>query len=96
MGYLKCKECGDKYKLKKGESPDDFDVCHCGGEIEYLLSSHELKKRTVNVYSEEENEETVKKRSSDKIVIIILAIFAALILMALPALLIYRAYFTGP
>jgi len=44
MGYLKCRKCGDKYKLKKGESPEDFDICQCRGEIEYHLSIHERKR----------------------------------------------------
>ncbi|MBP2045716.1 hypothetical protein J2756_000940 [Methanobacterium aggregans] len=32
MRYLKCKECGGIYELQEGESPEDFDVCHCGGK----------------------------------------------------------------
>lgn len=35
-GYLVCKECNGHYKLESGESPDDFDRCHCGGELEYV------------------------------------------------------------
>ena len=35
-GYLFCKNCGNYYKLQPGESPDDFDLCECGGELEYL------------------------------------------------------------
>ncbi|MBP2045930.1 hypothetical protein J2756_001168 [Methanobacterium aggregans] len=34
-GYLVCKNCGGYYKLQPGESPDDFDRCQCGGELEY-------------------------------------------------------------
>lgn len=35
MGYLVCKDCGGYYKLQPGESPDEFDRCQCGGELEY-------------------------------------------------------------
>lgn len=34
-GYLVCKNCGGYYKLQSGESPEDFDRCQCGGELEY-------------------------------------------------------------
>jgi len=34
-GYLVCKNCGGYYKLQPGESPDDFGMCRCGGELEY-------------------------------------------------------------
>lgn len=30
-----CKKCGGYYQLKHGESPDDFEKCQCGGELEY-------------------------------------------------------------
>lgn len=30
MPYLICDKCGKIYKLKEGESPDDFE-CECGG-----------------------------------------------------------------
>ncbi len=35
MGYLVCKECGDYYELKPGETANDFDLCHCGGKLIY-------------------------------------------------------------
>ena len=57
MGFLKCKSCGGRYDLQPGELPGDFDVCHCGGEIEYYLSSHEMKRRQVNVSPNELSEE---------------------------------------
>jgi hypothetical protein len=34
-GYLVCKNCGGYYKLQAGESPEDFERCRCGGELEY-------------------------------------------------------------
>lgn len=30
MGYLVCERCGGCYKLKPGESPEDFEKCECG------------------------------------------------------------------
>ena len=36
MGYLVCESCNGYYELKKGESPDDFDSCQCGGILEYV------------------------------------------------------------
>lgn len=63
MGYLICKECGDKYKLKSGESPEDFNICHCGGEVEYYLSVHELNKRKVDILSQANAKKLAKKKS---------------------------------
>lgn len=54
MGYLQCKKCGGYYELQEGESPEDYDVCYCGGELEYYHQSHELKRRSDNAeYFEE-------------------------------------------
>lgn len=35
QGYLGCENCGGYYMLENGESPDDFDVCQCGGNLMY-------------------------------------------------------------
>lgn len=35
MGYLRCEKCTSYYKLKSGESPKDYDICKCGGELKY-------------------------------------------------------------
>lgn len=35
MGYLECEECGGRYELKEGESPNDFESCECGGKLRY-------------------------------------------------------------
>lgn len=38
QGYLVCEKCGGYYKLKPGESPEDFsDKCECGGNLKYVL-----------------------------------------------------------
>lgn len=34
-GYLLCNECGGYYELKKGETPEDYEECECGGKLEY-------------------------------------------------------------
>jgi len=36
LGYLKCEKCGGYYELQEGESPEDFDVCECGGELKHV------------------------------------------------------------
>lgn len=36
MGYLICEKCGGYYKLEKGESPEDFEACNCGGTLSYV------------------------------------------------------------
>lgn len=94
MGYLKCKECGEVYKLQEGESPDDFNMCHCGGEIEYHLSRDELQEKQVYIPPKEE---LAKKKSFDRNVLLIILIAGGLVFIIIPigiaALIIYRAYF---
>lgn len=35
-GYLVCENCNEYYKLRPGESPEDFtDECECGGKLKY-------------------------------------------------------------
>ncbi len=95
MGYLKCKECGEVYKLQEGESADDFNMCHCGGEIEYHLSRDELQEKKQTYVPTKE--ELAKKKSSDRTILLVILIIGALIFLIIPigiaALLIYRAYF---
>ena len=33
MGYLVCEKCKGYYKLKKGESAQDFSKCECDGNL---------------------------------------------------------------
>ena len=35
-GFLVCKDCKGYYELQKGESPEDFEQCDCGGELQYV------------------------------------------------------------
>lgn len=90
MGYLICKLCGGCYELQKDESPEDFDVCSCGGELEYRLSSDDLERSSYDVEGE--------KKSNKKLIIIlaVAGLFLILIFLVLPALLIYNSYFSGP
>lgn len=37
MGYLVCKRCNGYYELLKGESPDDYERCQCGGKLKYVI-----------------------------------------------------------
>jgi ribosomal protein L40E len=49
MGYLICKECGMQYKLKEGETAEDFEDCECGGdlkEVENLENINDTKPNT--------------------------------------------------
>ena len=78
MGYLICDKCGGYYELKEGESPNDFDLCNCGGKLRYANSlygkSHESKK------SENKIKERIlgfwnKQNRSGKIVLILLGLF---------------------
>ncbi len=34
-GFLICENCLGYYKLQKGEFPDDFDECECGGKLKF-------------------------------------------------------------
>jgi len=36
MPFLICEKCRGYYELQKGESPDDFESCLCGGTLEYI------------------------------------------------------------
>lgn len=44
MGYLICDKCGGYYELQPGESPDDFEMCECGGKLRVEVA----KPRKVN------------------------------------------------
>jgi hypothetical protein len=51
MPYLICQRCGGYYELEEDESPEDFDSCHCGGQLiyeEYL--DFEPKRKGKKVY----------------------------------------------
>jgi uncharacterized membrane protein len=33
--YVICEKCGGHYRLKDGETLEDFETCHCGGKLKY-------------------------------------------------------------
>lgn len=92
MGHLICKKCGGYYELEEGESPEDFDSCSCGGELEHRLSSNEQKSIS---YDEEDPEGEKKSNKMLIIILAIVAIFLLLIILIIPSLLIYNSTFTG-
>lgn len=66
MGYLICQNCGGYYKLKEGESPEDFVACECYGPLVYVenLDVGLGIRKTNEVKSDALKE--LKKRSSEK------------------------------
>lgn len=40
MRYLICDNCNGYYELEDDESPDDFDNCHCGGNLKYIENNN--------------------------------------------------------
>lgn len=42
FGYVVCDICGGHYKLKSGESPEDFNKCQCGGNLAFIKNLNEL------------------------------------------------------
>jgi hypothetical protein len=54
-GFLLCKDCGGYYYLMDGEVPRDFEVCECGGKLEYNKSSKWRKSIQSDKKSEEFN-----------------------------------------
>lgn len=95
MGYLECQKCGGIYELQEGESPEDYDVCHCGGVIEYHLSPDELTPR--QEYAPNDEEITNKKSNRNLLIIIIIFVFLIILMVSVIApLLMYQDSFTGP
>lgn len=43
--YIICENCGGHYKLKKGESLEDFKSCQCGGELKYAKKYYKLNEK---------------------------------------------------
>lgn len=51
MAYLLCERCNGYYELLPGETPEDYDLCECGGKLLLVNSiysaSHEKPKKTI-------------------------------------------------
>ena len=60
-GYLVCSHCRGYYELQEGESPDDFERCECGNQLEF--------RQTINLqaraYSANFDDPSIKTISSD-------------------------------
>ena len=55
MGYLICQNCGGYYKLKEGESAEDFVACECYGQLVYVEELDDsLEKEKISEDSENE------------------------------------------
>ncbi|MCC7549943.1 MAG: hypothetical protein KO316_00420 [Methanobacterium sp.] len=63
MSFLICEKCRGYYELQKGESPEDFESCLCGGKLEYIENIPEKDP------DESFNEDLVKKNSDGKTVV---------------------------
>jgi len=66
MPYLICQSCGGYYELEEDESPEDFDRCHCGGEL---------------IYTEHLNYNPYKPKGNGKKLFTLLLIFIALVII---------------
>jgi len=78
MGYLICDKCKGYYKLKEGESIDDFDNCQCGGKLRYIDNIDEYlndeqnitqysnsKEAPLNVNETDESQHISKEKNMD-------------------------------
>ncbi len=48
MGFLFCEKCNGYYELQEEESPEDFEVCNCGGKLKYFNSLDEQHDKSSN------------------------------------------------
>ncbi|BDZ71499.1 HEAT repeat domain-containing protein [Methanobacterium petrolearium] len=64
MGYLICQNCGGYYKLKEGESSEDFVACECYGPLVYVENLDGLRKRKHDEVKSDALKE-LKKKSHD-------------------------------
>ena len=49
MGYLVCENCKGYYKLKKGESAEDFSKCECDGNFKYYDDVADFIEETITL-----------------------------------------------
>ncbi len=63
MGYLICDTCSDVYKLQDEESPEEFDTCQCGGNLEYYETLQDFVSQfyDLNNFKSEEGNLLLKK-----------------------------------
>ena len=65
MPYLECEKCGGYYKLKPGESADDFEKCQCGGNLKVVKSLKETKKVSNKKSSKQKSTKSGKDYSKE-------------------------------
>lgn len=65
MPFLICDECGGYYELQRGESPEDFESCLCGGNLTYMERNPEksLNHQSRNVGGGDEKDDILVKES---------------------------------
>ena len=65
MPFLICDECGGYYELQRGESPEDFESCLCGGNLTYMESNpvKTLNHKSKNVGGGNEKDDILVKES---------------------------------
>ncbi|MEN6294396.1 MAG: zinc ribbon domain-containing protein [Methanobacterium sp.] len=59
MGYIMCENCGGYYKLKEGESLEDFKSCECGSPLKYVESIDEVNSKN-DIKTETSDKETLE------------------------------------
>jgi len=65
-GYLVCSKCNGFYKLKKGESPTDFESCQCGGDLNYIKDiDANLNEKISNEKKVDKQKKEFKKQNED-------------------------------
>jgi hypothetical protein len=71
MGYLICQRCGGYYKLREGESADDFVSCECYGPLKYVENledySESRKKLASGSFSSDDSIDVSEQTSSDEL-----------------------------
>lgn len=59
MPYMICDKCNKFYKLKEGESYEEFDLCECGNKLKYYLYLIDYTKGLDSLKMDSNNENLV-------------------------------------
>ncbi|MDD1774715.1 MAG: DUF1616 domain-containing protein [Methanobacterium sp.] len=60
--YLICRKCRGYYHLRDDESPEDFESCQCGGDLEYREETRKTSQKNVSVSAVEEPDRPQKPK----------------------------------
>ncbi|MGZ7136009.1 MAG: hypothetical protein ACXVHY_09035 [Methanobacterium sp.] len=71
--YIRCKSCNGYYKLKEGESLEDFLTCSCGGKLEYSDKTSNKNKESIKEKNESETIQSEKNMGLKTTVPILIA-----------------------